>query len=455
MKRLSPTARSLILMCAFLIAMNLLLGFVLIRNSQRAIREQIESRMLDVSNTAAAMLDGDVLRTLQAEDVNTPAFQAIHNTLFRFEQNIELAYIYCVRALDDGSFVFTIDPDPESPGAFGDHIPYTEALYNASLGTPGVDKEAYVDQWGRFYSAYSPVFDSNGNVTDIVAVDFTADWYDRQLSNQLKAIVSISGISILVASIIIFLIFNRYKKRFDRLFQGMNLVSEGIETLVREISPDAEPVEQTEKTPQNTDEIDMMNERIFSLQEKLSKQIQLVRSRAYIDGLTGLNNRAAYEEHVDRLEDEIRAGTADFAIALFDVNSLKEVNDRFGHKKGDEVIRAAAAALQNTFREGKLYRIGGDEFLVILENSGTELLPKLASLRGDQGGFSISSGSAVYNRETDRDYRAVFNRADTAMYNDKREYYLTHGDRRHIPLNGNDEPCEDKKGKNSTGTAKS
>ena len=444
MKRLSPTARSLILICAFLLAMNLLLGFVLIRNSQHAIREQIESRMLDVSNTAAAMLDGDVLRTLQAEDVNTPEFRAIHNTLFRFEQNIELAYIYCVRALDDGSFVFTIDPDPESPGAFGDHIPYTEALYNASLGTPGVDKEPYVDQWGRFYSAYSPVFDSNGNVTDIVAVDFTADWYDRQFSNQLKAIVSISGISILVASIIVFLIVNRYKKRFDRLFQGMNIVSEGIETLVHEISPDSEPVEQTEKTTGNTDEIEMMNERIFSLQEKLSKQIQLVRSRAYIDGLTGLNNRVAYEEHVSRLEDEIRGGTADFAIALFDVNSLKEVNDKYGHKKGDEVIRSASFALQNTFREGKLYRIGGDEFLVILERSYAELLPKLASLRENQAGISISAGSAVFNRETDREYRTVFNRADMAMYNDKREYYLTHGDRRRVPLNEYDEPGENK-----------
>lgn len=449
MKRLSPTARSLILICAFLLAMNLLLGVVLIRNSQRAIREQIESRMLDVSNTAAAMLDGDVLRTLQAEDVNTPEYRAIHNILFRFEQNIELAYIYCVRALDDGSFVFTIDPDPESPGAFGDHIPYTEALYNASLGTPGVDKEAYVDQWGRFYSAYSPVFDSNGNVTDIVAVDFTADWYDRQFSNQLKAIVSISGISILVASLIIFLIVSRYKKRFDLLFQGMNMVSEGIETLVREISPDAEPVEQTEKTTRNTDEIEMMNERIFSLQEKLSKEIQLVRSRAYIDGLTGLNNRAAYEEHVGRLEEEIRGGTADFAIALFDVNSLKEVNDKYGHKKGDEVIRSASFALQNTFREGKLYRIGGDEFLVILERSYDELLPKLASLRENQKGFSISAGSAVFDRETDREYRSVFNRADTAMYKDKREYYLTHGDRRRVPLNGYDEPGENKREKNS------
>lgn len=187
-------------------------------------------------------------------------------------------------------------------------------------------------------------------------------------------------------------------------------LSEGIETLVREISLDAEPVEQTEKTTRNTDEIDMLNERIFSLHEKLSKQIQWVRSRAYIDGLTGLNNRAAYEEHVARLEDEIRGGTADFAITLFDVNSLKEVNDKYGHKKGDEVIRSAAFALQSTFREGKLYRIGGDEFLVILENSYAELLEKLASLRGDQGGFSISAGSAVYNHETDQDYRTVFNR---------------------------------------------
>lgn len=454
MKRLNPAARSLILICAFLLTMNVLLGFVLIRNSQHAIREQIESRMLDVSNTAAAMLDGDILRTLQAEDANTPEFRAIHNTLFRFEQNIELAYIYCVRALDDGSFVFTIDPDPESPGAFGDHIPYTEALYNASLGTPGVDKEAYVDQWGRFYSAYSPVFDSNGNVTDIVAVDFTADWYDRQFSSQLKAIVSISGISILVASISILLIANRYKKRFDRLFQGMNNVSEGIETLVHEISPDAEYVEQTVKSTPNADEIDMMNERISSLQEKLSKQIQLVRSQAYIDGLTGLHNRAAYEEHVGRLEDEIRGGTADFAIALFDVNSLKEVNDKYGHKKGDEVIRSAAVVLRNTFREEKLYRIGGDEFLVILESSYAELPQKLAALRGNQGGFSISVGSAVYNRGTDREYRSVFNRADTAMYNDKREYYLTHGDRRHAPLNGYDERDENKKGECSKSAGK-
>ena len=439
MKRLNPAARSLILICAFLLAMNILLSSVLIRNSQHAIREQIESRMLDVANTAAAMLDGDVLRTLRAEDANTPEFRAVHNTLSCFEQNIELAYIYCVREMDDGSFGFIIDPDPESPGAFGEIVPYTKALHNAGLGTPDVDKKPYVDQWGRFYSAYSPVFDSDGGVAGIVTVDFTADWFDKQLSNQMKVTVGISCISIAAASLIIILIVSRYKKRFDRLFQGVNLVSEGIETLVREISPDTDIEEHPEEMTADSDEIDTLNSRIISLQEKLSRQIQWVRSRAYIDGLTGLENRAAYEEQVDRLEDEICGGTADFAIAVFDVNGLKEVNDKYGHKKGDEIIRFAALALQNVFRDGKIYRIGGDEFLVLLENSYAGLLPELASLRGDQRDFSISAGSAVYNHETDKDYHTVFNRADTAMYNDKREYYLMHGDRRRAPRDKRDD----------------
>ena len=201
----------------------------------------------------------------------------------------------------------------------------------------------------------------------------------------------------------------------------------------------------------------IVNELVLSLEtirqrQRQNRLTEKLNDLYVTDQLTGLNNRAAYEEHVDRLEDEIRGGTADFAIAVFDVNSLKELNDRYGHKKGDEVIRSAAAALQSTFREGKLYRIGGDEFLVILESSYAELPQKLASVRGNQAGFSISAGSAVYNHETDREYRAVFNRADTAMYNDKREYYLTHADRRHAPLNGHDELGEDINGENSTST---
>ena len=291
MKRLNPTARSLILICVLLGAANILLAGVLINDSRRAIREQIESRMLDVANTAAAMLNGDELRVLRAENRDTPAYRNTLDILSRFEQNIELAYIYCVRAMPDGSFIFTIDPDPESPGAFGDHIAATDALVGAGLGTPGVDREAYTDQWGRFYSAYSPVFDSEGQVSGIVAVDFSADWYDAQIFHQISISQRICGLSLIAAAAAITLIVMRYRRRFRHLFQEMNLVSDGIETLVHEISPGAPEAPRAAEETDGSDEIERLGGRIHALQERLSEEIALVRSRAYIDGLTSTASR--------------------------------------------------------------------------------------------------------------------------------------------------------------------
>ena len=430
MKRLNPTARSLILICVLLGAANILLAGVLINDSRRAIREQIESRMLDVANTAAAMLNGDELRVLRAENRDTPAYKNTLDILSRFEQNIELAYIYCVRAMPDGAFIFTIDPDPESPGSFGEHIATTDALVGASLGTPGVDREPYTDQWGCFYSAYSPVLDSEGQVSGIVAVDFSADWYDTQISRQISISLRISGLSLIAAAAAITLIVMRFRRRFSHLFQEMNLVSDGIETLVHEISPGAPEAPRAAEETDSSDEIERLGGRIHALQERLSEEIALVRSRAYIDGLTGLGNRAAYEEHIHRLNDAIRDGTATFAIAVFDLNGLKDINDRFGHERGDEVIRAVAHSLQEGFAEGHPYRIGGDEFAVILEGSFGDITERMERLHGDQDGFSLSEGFAAFDPASDTDCHMVFNRADKLMYEDKRQYYLTHGDRR-------------------------
>jgi diguanylate cyclase (GGDEF)-like protein len=431
MKRLTHATRYLILFCVFLLAVNISLGYILIQESSASIRTQIESRMLDVANTAAAMLDGDVLKAIQAEDVNTPAYREAFRTLSYFKENIELEYIYCVRDLGNNEFVFTIDPDPESPGAFGDHIPYTDALYQASLGVPSVDKEPYEDSWGRFYSAYTPVFDSDGQVAGIVAVDFSAEWFEQQISNQIKTTLTISGISIFFAVVIIILIAAQYKKRFRFLFSEMNKVSDGIETLVHEISPSAkiEPLKEAD-TAHAADDIESLGNKIQALETMLSEQISFVRSQAYVDGLTGLGNRAAYEEHVERLDDAIKEGTAKFSVAIFDLNGLKEINDRYGHEKGDEAIISAASVLKQVFQNGVHYRIGGDEFLVISEGADSDMLPELDEVREEKSGVSLSGGCAVYNADADTCYRSVFNRADTAMYNAKKQYYLSHPDRR-------------------------
>lgn len=201
------------LAAAFLMTVNGLLGFVLTEQSKAAMKALIHSRMLDISNTAADMLDGDKLKNLKAEDKGTPPYQHVHDTLNYFRENINLSFIYCVQAAGEKEFVFSVDPDPDDPGEFGSPVVYTEALYKASKGTPAVDDEPYSDAWGRFYSAYSPVFDSNGKVAGIVAVDFSATWYDEQIAIQEKTIIICMLVSLLIYVILVVAVTRRLRRR--------------------------------------------------------------------------------------------------------------------------------------------------------------------------------------------------------------------------------------------------
>ena len=74
--------------------------------SKKAIREAIQQRMLDISNSAAASLDGDILENLTAEDTDTPEYQKLYDVLAVFRDNVDLEYIYGVR---DPDLAYTVD----------------------------------------------------------------------------------------------------------------------------------------------------------------------------------------------------------------------------------------------------------------------------------------------------------------------------------------------------------
>ena len=155
-----------------------------ISRAQAGIRRAIRQRMVDISSCAAGSVNGDILECLQAGDENTPGYRTVYDTMAVFRDNVELEYIYAIRDEGNGRFTFLVDTDPEDPGDFGEEVQYTEALHTASKGTTAVDEVPYSDQWGQFYSAYSPVFDSAGNIAGIVAADFSVEWYDAQLREQ-------------------------------------------------------------------------------------------------------------------------------------------------------------------------------------------------------------------------------------------------------------------------------
>jgi diguanylate cyclase (GGDEF)-like protein len=153
------------------------------------------------------------------------------------------------------------------------------------------------------------------------------------------------------------------------------------------------------------------------------------RELAFRDPLTGLLNRRSFHE---RLGEECarvrRGGTYRFAVILIDVDDFKAVNDTLGHATGDEVLRATARLLEHDTREVDLcYRIGGDEFAIILPDTdptGAESVLERLRQAVDPAWYALpvpvglSMGVAAAP-PTDPDPDAVVAAADAEMYRDK------------------------------------
>ena len=160
---------------------------VSIIQARNAITSATRQRMIDIANCASGSVNGDVLKRLTKDDKDTAGYRTIYDSLAVFRDNIESEYVYGIKAEDDGRFTFTVDPAINDPGEFGEEVVSTDALVAASHGITSVDEVPYTDKWGSFYSAYSPVFDSEGNVAGIIGVDFSLDWYESQLKEQTRA----------------------------------------------------------------------------------------------------------------------------------------------------------------------------------------------------------------------------------------------------------------------------
>ncbi|WP_407384659.1 diguanylate cyclase [Ruminococcus sp.] len=441
-RKMSQRSLNLIVISVFLIIINVSLGFFLFLQSKNAIVEQIRGRMLDIAKTAADSLNGDELKQLKKEDKNTAPYQKVIRTLTCFQDNIDLSYIYCIQDLGNKHFAFSVDPTVRDPGEFGEPIQYTDALYAASLGTPAVDLKPYQDRWGRFYSAYSPVFDSIGKVAGIVAVDFSADWYEHEISELIRTVLLFCILSVLAGGLIVFVLTENTRKRYRMVYSQLNELADNVEDLIREIEQSPNEAEKHAPAGKVSGEADDLGEKIQSLQKTLRSEIAHVHLLAYIDALTSVGNKTAYLDMIEHLDREIEAGTADFTVATFDMNGLKIINDTYGHEVGDQALIKIADILIGVFGKEHIFRVGGDEFIVIMcscPGEKTEALFRRVNdalaeenrrESTDRFMLSVSKGYALFAADKDREFRSVFKRADDAMYRDKEAYYAKNAERR-------------------------
>ena len=429
-----------------LLVANFLLGLVLIQRSTSTVRELIRKNMLNISNTAAGLIEGDELGALTEENVGSDVYNKILEELSVFQNNVDIEYIYAVRQVSEEDFEFTVDADPEDPADFGEEVLVTDALRKAAQGTAAVDDAPAQDEWVNFYSSYSPVFDSGGRVAGIIGVDFDSEWYEAQIRSNTVLVLVISALFVLVGLLVFVMISRRFQARFSVLNNEISNLSGDVDALTKELLSDQgyiaslSEVEQEdpgalEDTDRDQDEIAQLSRKIRSMHSEMKRYLDYAQRRAVTDALTNVSNTTAYTGLQERLESEITEGVADFAIAMFDINDLKKTNDRFGHFYGDRIIRNAAQAISTVFGTRNTFRIGGDELLAVsFRKTVTDMQEMLKqvdeaveALNQEEAGtglvLSISSGTSVYEPGNDTCFRDVFMRADEAMYSAKQRYH--------------------------------
>jgi diguanylate cyclase (GGDEF)-like protein len=171
--------------------------------------------------------------------------------------------------------------------------------------------------------------------------------------------------------------------------------------------------------------IDVSRSIVKELEE--GKKAAIYKELAESDQLTGCYNRNAYHNDTDHWED-----LENVLLVTCDLNNLKQCNDTLGHAYGDRYIIDSAVILKKIFSKyGKVYRIGGDEFCIIIPESSSCSIRELhAALieeernynkTSDRINLQIAFGFAEYDQKTDQTMEDIRIRADERMYADKKE----------------------------------
>ena len=164
------------------------------------------------------------------------------------------------------------------------------------------------------------------------------------------------------------------------------------------------------------------------------REIRDLNRKVFVDALTSVRNKGAFDEYVQDMQKQIeQKEPIEFAIGVFDCDDLKKINDQYGHDKGNEYLKVASRLICKTFQHSPVFRIGGDEFTVIIRNEDYQNREALAEqfeqsrkeicekAENSWEKVCVAMGIADYDPEQDYSVNDTVRRADRLMYENKRQ----------------------------------
>ena len=432
------------------------------------IKKQYEQRSIDVANLVAQQVDADKLEILRnavleiydktdnkvrSDQWGTPEFEEYvsnYNSIYDMEEYKELLSqlqgmqdvlnvdcLYCVWVdVENECYIYLVDAAHEDAcpvGCIDPLFTQDEELrkdpYKNGL-TPTVSNS---EEYGWLVSTAMTIKNSNGNIIAFSAVDISMnEVIDLQYRVMGYILLAFLGVIILVCIVGVLMLnkiivkpINKLSKAADQYTHNSNVFSELNMNRSDEIGVLADSMSNMEKDINSyISNLKKTTEDLISARERAEE----MNIAANIDALTSVRNKRAFDIDCEKLSES----TQPYGMIMVDMNGLKAVNDTYGHEKCDISIKTVCKITCQVFKHSPVYRIGGDEFAVIIRDydykNRDELIGSLSDkfrqTASDEAlqpweRISASVGCAIYNPETDKGFESVLRRADAAMYENK------------------------------------
>ena len=306
-------------------------------------------------------------------------------------------------------------------------------------------QDSKLSEHGSFYTGFIPLQNSEGKVFAVLCADLSLDSIKKAIDDHIKLVLILIGVC-------------GFLFCFSFITWGQSYIAEPIELLEKSVSdfakishrqanpseliyyePDIQTNNEVESlshaVTQMTSDIKTYAENLIAAENKMSnlkENVSKLNVLAHQDSLTHVKNKTAYDKYVDILNAKIKGETAQFAIVMIDLNHLKHINDTYGHERGNDYLTGSCSIICDIYQHSPVFRIGGDEFVVILERRDFETRDQLFKRLTDAFGkesqdtdkktwlnFSAAAGMASYNPKTDSSTDDVFKAADKIMYENK------------------------------------
>ena len=434
---------------------------VLSYEAYQIMRTSLTNRYEDVSEellkTLDHMIDKEDLKECMRTEEPSEKYEELQEQMNYMVDDFELDHLYCITASNTTiknvvSAVGKEDRDngvrPLAINEIYGYFPNDELKrYSSFWHNDSITFFQELTHEGLFYTGAMPIKDSDGKTFALMCVDISvSNLQSITKSYVLPIVLSIFAISLIFTSLLVLWIsrqvtrpisdleasVSEYAKKSHQLrdIGEMKLDLSSIRT-GNEVESLAAAVEKMSEDMQHYVRNIVFAETRAESAEKEARNMTLI---AYHDALTHVKSKAAYDLKVKELDDSIGKGTAEFGIVMVDLNNLKLVNDSFGHEKGDEYLTGACRQICEIYSHSPVYRIGGDEFAVVLEGDDyrnrddlfRKLVGRFSESRSDGSRplwecYSAAGGRGIYSGTSGETAEDVLKHADAAMYDDKQK----------------------------------